>query len=90
MCVQSEKADVLAELGHTTAAMDVFAQRGDWDRVWEMAAKERVSAAVLCKYAAMRAKQLLDEFSGKPASQRLHAARAPHVPQQATSAEGPG
>lgn len=69
VCVQSEKADVLAELGHTTAAMDVFAQRGDWDRVWEMAAKERVSAAVLCKYAAMRAKQLLDEFSGKPASQ---------------------
>jgi hypothetical protein len=55
---------VLAELGHTTAAMDVFAQRGDWDRVWEMAAKERVSSSVLAKFAAMRVKQLLDEFSG--------------------------
>jgi hypothetical protein len=62
--VQSEKADVLVELGHTTAAMDVFAQRGDWERVWEMAAKERVSAAVLAKFAAMRVQQLLEECSG--------------------------
>jgi hypothetical protein len=55
----------LAELGHTTAAMDVFAQRGDWERVWEMAAKERVSATVLARYSAMRVQQLLEEFSGE-------------------------
>ena len=65
MAFQSEKADVLAELGHTGAALDVLAQRGDWEKVWDTATKERVSSKVLAKYAAMRANQLLEEFSGK-------------------------
>jgi len=62
---QSEKADVLAELGHTSAALDVLAQRGDWEKVWDTATKERVNAKTLAKYAGMRANQVLEEFSGE-------------------------
>lgn len=51
----------LLELGHTSAALDVLAKAKDWDRLWEMAAKEHVPAAAVAKYAAMRVQQLLDE-----------------------------
>jgi intraflagellar transport protein 172 len=55
----------LLELGHTSAALDVLAKAKDWDRLWEMAAKERVAAGAVAKYAAMRVQQLLDEGSNR-------------------------
>jgi intraflagellar transport protein 172 len=44
----------LMEMGHSSAALDVLAQRGDWNRLWETASKERVSAGTILKYARER------------------------------------
>lgn len=59
--VSANNTDGLLELGHTNAALDVLARGKEWDRLWDMAAKEHVGPTVLAKYAALRANQLLDE-----------------------------
>ncbi len=59
--VKAEDTSGLMEMGHTSAALDVLAQRGDWDRLWDTAAKERVGAGVKMKFAAMRVQQLVDD-----------------------------
>ena len=59
--VKAENTSGLMEMGHTDAALDVLAQRGDWDRLWETAAKERVGKNVTMKYAARRVQQLVDD-----------------------------
>ncbi|GMH58994.1 hypothetical protein TrRE_jg3276, partial [Triparma retinervis] len=59
--VKAENTSGLMEMGHTGAALDVLAQRGDWDRLWETLAKERVGRSVSVKYAARRVQQLVDE-----------------------------
>jgi intraflagellar transport protein 172 len=51
----------LLELGHTHAALDVLAKGKEWERLWEMAAKEHVGPKELARYAAIKVQQLLDE-----------------------------
>ena len=59
--VEAKDSTGLMEMGHTSAALDVLAQRGDWDRLWDTAAKERVGSQTLMKYSAMRVQQLVDD-----------------------------
>ena len=63
--VKSENTSGLMEMGHTGAALDVLAQRGDWDRLWETAAKERVDQAVITTFSARRVQQLVDDGGAK-------------------------
>ena len=51
----------LMEMGHTSAALDVLAQRGDWDKLWKTAEKERVGTREIQKFSAQRVQQLVDE-----------------------------
>jgi len=51
----------LMEMGHTSAALDVLAQRGDWAKLWKTAEKERVTGGELKKFSAQRVQQLVDE-----------------------------
>ncbi|GMH63033.1 hypothetical protein TrST_g9919 [Triparma strigata] len=80
--VKAENTSGLMEMGHTGAALDVLAQRGDWDRLWETAAKERVGQAVTTKYSAMRVQQLVDDGGTKfdEAVETLLAHGAPSSP----------
>ena len=56
--VMNEDAKELVELGQTDAALDVLAKRGDWQHLWEVAAKEKLSSAVLGKYVLMRVEEV--------------------------------
>mmetsp|Transcript_29270 Transcript_29270/g.93818 ORF Transcript_29270/g.93818 Transcript_29270/m.93818 type:complete len:1764 (-) Transcript_29270:152-5443(-) len=58
--VQEEDIGGLRGLGNAEAALDVLAQRGDWDGIWETSEQERVSDAVRSRYAAKRAAELLE------------------------------
>lgn len=51
--VANEDTSELVELGRSDVALDVLAKRGDWDRVWEVAGKERLPAAAVGKYVLM-------------------------------------
>merc|ERR1719231_779170 len=51
---QASDTDGLLELRHTNAALDVLAERKDWERLWEMATREHVPAATAATYAAMQ------------------------------------
>lgn len=53
-----EDHNELVEVGRTDVALDVLAKRGDWERLWEVAAKERTSPAEVGRYALMRAEEL--------------------------------
>jgi intraflagellar transport protein 172 len=57
--VSREDTKELVELGHSEAALDVLAKRGDWDRVWEVAAKEHMSGNALGRYVIMRVEELM-------------------------------
>lgn len=57
--VSNEDTVELLDIGRADVALDVLAKRGDWDRLWEVAAKERVSTQVLGKYALIRVEELL-------------------------------
>lgn len=57
--VSNEDTSELVDLGRADVALDVLAKRGEWDRVWEVATKERMSAAALGKYVIMRVEELL-------------------------------
>ena len=59
--VKAENTSGLVEMGNTSAALEVLAQRGDWDRLFETAAKERVSPQTVLKYVAQRVQQLVDD-----------------------------
>merc|ERR1712054_652364 len=39
----------LIELGHTNAALDVLAKSEEWDKLWDMAAKERIGAGEMAR-----------------------------------------
>lgn len=62
--VSREDTKELVELGRSDVAIDVLAKKGDWDRVWEVAAKEKMSAVQLGKYILMRVEELLREGGG--------------------------
>lgn len=51
--VAKEDTGELVELGRSDVALDVLAKRGEWDRVWEVATKERLSASAIGKYVQM-------------------------------------
>jgi intraflagellar transport protein 172 len=59
LVLQEDGTGELVELGRTDVALDVLAKRGDWDRVWEVAAKEKLPQATLAKYVVMRCEQVL-------------------------------
>ena len=68
---QASDTDGLLELGHTSAALDVLAQRKDWERLWEMASREHVPPATAAKYAALQVNTLLED-AGPTASGAAH------------------
>ena len=49
-----QDATELLETGRTDIALDVLAQKGDWERVWEIVARESVASAVVSKFVIMR------------------------------------
>ena len=49
-----QDATELLETGRTDIALDVLAQKGDWDRVWEIVATESVASTVVSKFVIMR------------------------------------
>jgi intraflagellar transport protein 172 len=51
--VAKEDTGELVEMGKSDVALDVLARRGEWDRVWEVASKERMPPAALGKYVLM-------------------------------------
>jgi intraflagellar transport protein 172 len=51
--VVKEDHKELVELGKSEVALDVLAKRGDWERLWEVATKEHMSASALSKYVLM-------------------------------------
>jgi len=59
LVLQEDGTGELVELGRTDVALDVLAKRGDWDRLWEVASKEKLSHATVAKYVMMRCSQLL-------------------------------
>jgi hypothetical protein len=50
------------ELGKSDVALDVLAQKGNWDKVWEVASKERLTASALGKYILMRVEEVFFFF----------------------------
>ena len=46
------------ELGRTDVALDVLAKRGDWDRLWEVAAKEKMASSTVAKFVVMRVEEV--------------------------------
>jgi len=58
--VSEEDASELVGLGRADVALDVLAKRGDWDRLWEVAASERATPGELSKFALMQAEELID------------------------------
>ena len=59
-----EDTKELVELGRSDVAIDVLAKKGEWERVWEVAAKEKMPAAQLGKYILMRVEELLRDGGG--------------------------
>jgi intraflagellar transport protein 172 len=57
--VGKEDSSQLVEMGRSDVALDVLAKRGDWDRVWEVAAKEHMPPAAVGKYVLMRVDELV-------------------------------
>ena len=58
-----QDATELLETGRTDIALDVLAQKGDWDRVWEIVARESVASAVVSKFVIMRINEVCIECS---------------------------
>jgi len=57
--VSREDHGELLELGRTDVALDVLAKRGDWDGIWDVAAKQRLPATAISKFVMMRADELV-------------------------------
>eukprot|EP01035_Chromulina_nebulosa_P019403 gene19403-25277_t len=49
----------LVDIGKADVALDVLAKRGDWEKLWEVAAKERLSSVTIGKYVILRIEELL-------------------------------
>jgi len=57
--VAAEDSSQLVEMGRSDVALDVLAKRGDWDRLWEVAAKEHMPPAAIGKFVLMRVDELV-------------------------------
>ena len=62
LVLQEDGTGELVDLGRTDVALDVLAKRGDWERVWEVASKERLSQSALSKYVVMRCEEVSSIF----------------------------
>ena len=62
--VSNEDHGELLELGRTDVALDVLAKRGDWDGIWDVAAKQKLPALAIAKFVTMRVDELVR--GGKP------------------------
>ncbi|CAN0111442.1 unnamed protein product, partial [Ectocarpus sp. 12 AP-2014] len=68
--MRGEAAEELLQMGQTNAALDILAQKGEWDRLWESAAKQESGVETLAKYAGLRVRSVLDDEASweKPVS----------------------
>ncbi|CAN0169675.1 unnamed protein product, partial [Ectocarpus fasciculatus] len=68
--MRGEATEELLQMGQTNAALDILAQKGEWDRLWESAAKQESGVETLAKYAGLRVRSVLDEEASweKPVS----------------------
>lgn len=57
--VTKEDTGELVELGRADVALDVLAKKGDWDRLWEVAAAEKATPSIQGKYAIMQCEELV-------------------------------
>ncbi len=64
----------LADPGETVSTLDMLAQRGKWDELWEKAKKHGVCGPALGRFALMRLKVLLDTANQESTSQELRVA----------------
>ena len=66
--VAAENASELVELGHAEAALDVLAQRGDWEALWRTAEEQKVSPQTRARFAAQRCARALGLDGGGSSS----------------------
>ncbi|CAM9289225.1 unnamed protein product, partial [Laminaria digitata] len=59
--MRGEATEELLQMGQTNAALDILAQKGEWNRLWESAAKQGSGPETLSKYASLRARSVLDD-----------------------------
>ena len=50
-------------MGRADVALDVLAKRGDWERLWEVASKEKMATAVVSKFIIMRVEEVREGLS---------------------------
>jgi intraflagellar transport protein 172 len=60
--IMKEDSKELADLGQTESALEVLAKRGDWDRVWDLIAKDKVNPLVSTRYVAQRTEEVCAVF----------------------------
>lgn len=56
--VLREDSKELAEMGQTEVALDLLVKRGEWDRIWELLNREKVSVTVASKYILMKIEEV--------------------------------
>jgi intraflagellar transport protein 172 len=57
---EEQNTDALMGAGKTSAALDVFAQRGDWRQLWEVAKEQSLPASVLANYSSQQIQQIVE------------------------------
>ena len=57
--VMREDHGELVGLGQTEVALDVLAKKGNWDQLWDVAAKEKMASTTVGKYVLMRVEELM-------------------------------
>jgi intraflagellar transport protein 172 len=61
--VSKEDTSELMDIGRSDVALDVLAKKGDWERVWEVAAKEKMSSSAVAKYVLMCVEEVSEQFA---------------------------
>lgn len=56
--VSNENTSELVGLGQAEVALDVLAKKGDWEKLWEVASKEKVSPAAIGKFVIIRVEEV--------------------------------
>jgi hypothetical protein len=56
--VSNDDTAEVMESGRSDVAMDAAAKKGDWEKVWNIATKQRLSAAVVGKYVLVRIEEV--------------------------------
>lgn len=66
--MQGEAAEELIDMGQTGAGLDILAQRGDWVRLFDTAAREKVAPGIVGRYVALHIEAVLKEVHSLHAS----------------------